>query len=154
MKNRLLLLTTALALVGIMAIGKMTSVAAFAQEGKRFGTIARKHSAAKVTQSRNHEEQGGEDEMLTAPVTIDRAVSAALARTAGYANSAQLENENGTVVWSVDVVTQDGHKYEVKVDGASGSVISSKIDNADGGDEDRDGDGDDGDGESNDDGGR
>jgi uncharacterized membrane protein YkoI len=107
-----------------------------------------------VTQSRNHEEQGGEDEMLTAPVTIDRAVSAALARTAGYANSAQLENENGTVVWSVDVVTQDGHKYEVKVDGASGSVISSKIDNADGGDEDRDGDGDDGDGESNDDGGK
>ena len=166
MNSKWTMMVGALALVGAVTVGKMASSGALAQEAKH-GPAVVKIDLKNVKHQGEQNEQEGEDEMLTAPVTIGRAVDAAVARTPGYANSAELENENGTIVWSVDVVSQDGKKFEVKVNGTSGAVISSQVDQHDGDNEDGDGDGEtnddggqhegpggDGDGETNDDGGK
>ncbi len=168
MNSKWTIMVSALALVGAVTVGKMASSGAFAQDAKH-GPAVVKSDLKNVKQQGEQNEQGeqdGDDEMLTAPVTIGRAVDAAVARTPGYPNGAELENENGTVVWSVDVVSQDGKKYEVKVNGTSGVVISSQVDGQDDENEDGDGDGEsndgghhegpggDGDGETNDDGGK
>ena len=61
------------------------------------------------------------------------------AQSGGKITEADKEEENGAVVYSLNV-TNNGKKYEIKVD-ASGNVISNKVDDDD----------DDGDGETNDD---
>jgi uncharacterized membrane protein YkoI len=59
--------------------------------------------------------------------TIDQAVSSALAAQPGKVIKAKLEDENGTLVWNVDVVSNN-QMYEVKVDAKNAKILSTGTD--------------------------
>lgn len=61
-----------------------------------------------------------------ATITPAQAVTAATDAVAGQAGPAQLENENGYVVYAVEVTAADGTVTEVKVDAATGTVLAQE----------------------------
>jgi uncharacterized membrane protein YkoI len=77
-------------------------------------------------------------DLAKAKITLVQAVSAAEAQAGGRATKAELDDERGTVVFDVEVVTPDNKVFDVKVDAADGKVISSKLDQADRGEKDED----------------
>ncbi|AWB10780.1 Peptidase propeptide and YPEB domain-containing protein [Thermodesulfobium acidiphilum] len=62
--------------------------------------------------------------------TVDQAISSALAAQPGKVIKAKLEDENGTLVWNVDVVSNN-QMYEVKVDAKDARVLSTGVDQTD-----------------------
>lgn len=61
-----------------------------------------------------------------ATITPAQAVAAATAAVAGQAGTAQLENENGYVVYAVEVTAADGTTTDVKVDAGTGRVLAQQ----------------------------
>lgn len=59
-----------------------------------------------------------------ATVTPEEATAAALKAVPGTAASVQLENENGFVVYGIEVTATDGTVIDVKVDAGNGSVLA------------------------------
>ena len=70
-----------------------------------------------------------------ATVTPEEATAAALAAVPGTAGDAVLEDENGFVVYEVQVTAADGAVIEVKVDAGDASVLAQEADEAEGTDE-------------------
>ena len=68
-----------------------------------------------------------------ATTTPDQARQAALAAVPGTAGNASLEEENGNVVYSVEV-TANGTVTEVKVDAGNGSVLAKESAESESGD--------------------
>ena len=60
-------------------------------------------------------------------ISLERAMEIALAKTGGKVKEASLDHKRGRAVYEVGTVV-GGQKYEVKVDGSSGRVLSSRID--------------------------
>ena len=80
-------------------------------------------------------EGGGQDEadvaaLSQAKVSLGQAVAAAERHANGRAARAELENENGKLVYGVEVVGP-GKTTDVKVDINSGQVLSAQADQAD-----------------------
>lgn len=75
-------------------------------------------------------DESGESAALQsqAKITPDQAKQAALAAVPGTADKVELENENGTVVYGVEVTDSAGQKTDVKVDAGNGSVVSKEVD--------------------------
>lgn len=69
-----------------------------------------------------------------AKVTPEQASAAATAKVPGTAGKVELEDENGNVVYGVEVTAADGTKSDVKVDAGNGAVLSQESDNDTGGD--------------------
>ena len=114
MNKRLLVVIGALAVVGAGNIVYFTATPAFAQSG------GSGHSG-------EHENDGEESDPMTAAVDIYRASQSAQDNIDGYVRGAELEDEEGTVVWEVSVVQYGtGNVFEVSVDATSGSVLSTK----------------------------
>lgn len=63
-----------------------------------------------------------------ATINADQARQAAEAATGGVAGSAHLENENGNVVYGVEVTRPDGSVIDVKVDAGNANVLSQQDD--------------------------
>jgi uncharacterized membrane protein YkoI len=63
-----------------------------------------------------------------AKITPDQAKAAALAAVPGAAGKVELENENGNVVFGVEVTTASGSKMDVKVDAGNGKVLAQETD--------------------------
>lgn len=80
-----------------------------------------------------------------ATITADEARDAALAAVPGTAGEVELENENGNVVYGVEITDASGASHDVKVDAGNGTVLAQEADDADEGDEANEGaeDGDD-----------
>ncbi|MFN8036771.1 MAG: PepSY domain-containing protein [Acidimicrobiia bacterium] len=78
-----------------------------------------------VTAPDNENEQG-----LTslATATADQARQAAIDATGGTASKAELENENGNVVYGVEVTLSDGRHLDVKVDAGNAKVLAQEAD--------------------------
>jgi uncharacterized membrane protein YkoI len=74
-----------------------------------------------------------ESAKLASLAKIDRAQAeqAALAKVPGTATAAELGNENGNVVWEIDVKAKDGAQHEVKVDAGNGTVLMAEVDQED-----------------------
>ena len=70
-----------------------------------------------------------------AKVTPEQAKAAALAAVPGTANNVELENENGNVVYGVEVTDASGNTTDVKVDAGNGTVLAKEADQNDGGNE-------------------
>jgi uncharacterized membrane protein YkoI len=75
-------------------------------------------------------EQNGQNEadesaalQSMAKITPDQARDAAVAAVAGTADKVELDNENGNVVYSVQITGANGTKTDVKVDAGNGSVL-------------------------------
>jgi len=66
-----------------------------------------------------------------AKVSLNQAMEAALKSNTGRVMKAELEDENGFLVYSVEVVTPDHNTMEVVLDAGSGKVLSMHEDKAD-----------------------
>lgn len=82
-----------------------------------------------------------------ATVSPEEASAAATAEVPGTAADPELENEDGNVVYGVEVTTPDGTVIEVVVDAGNASILATETEE---GDDDADGDHGDGDGEEDD----
>ena len=63
-----------------------------------------------------------------AKISLQDAVKAALAAESGTAVEAELERENGRLVYCIEIVGADDNPSEVKVDAGTGEVKTSKDD--------------------------
>jgi len=70
-----------------------------------------------------------------AKVTADQARDAALGAVPGVAGAIELDNENGNVVYSVEVTNAAGARVDVKVDAGNAKVLAQDVEpgEADGG---------------------
>ena len=77
------------------------------------------------------EKQVEADFPALAKLTSDQAVTKALDAVKGKVLKTELENENGFLVYGVEVVTADKAIVDVKVDAGSGKVLAMDRDKAD-----------------------
>ncbi len=127
-------LLAAAAAVATLAVGR--TVAAPAASTVHHAASAKatdKDAAEKEDGDKDAEEKedGDEDKAPTvkADITPQAAQAAALKAKPGKAGEVELESEKGRAVYSVDVTAAGGQKFEVKVDGHSGRVLSTEVDN-------------------------
>jgi len=66
-----------------------------------------------------------------ATITADQARDAALAAVPGTVGKVELDNENGAVVYSVEVTDGSGSNIDVKVDAGNGAVVHQGADDGD-----------------------
>lgn len=125
-----------LVLVGVMALGG--TVVAYATTNKTVST-APNYSTQTVSedQSKNQVDQDKEtndEQELTAAntktaITEDQAKQTALASIKdGTVQSIQLEDEDGVIVYGVEIKSGNT-AYDVKVDANTGSIVKSEQDN-------------------------
>ena len=89
-------------------------------------------TAAGVVVAKNTDSENDAVMVLAkAKVSLTQAVGAAEAQAGGRATKAELESERGEVAYQVEVVTADSKVFDVRIDAASGKVVSSKLDTAD-----------------------
>lgn len=88
-----------------------------------------------VTAPDNGSDTGTDDEAAEsasleglAKTTPEQAKTAALAAVPGTADKAELGNENGNVVYEVEVTGSDGKHTDVKVDAGNGAVLAQETD--------------------------
>jgi uncharacterized membrane protein YkoI len=77
------------------------------------------------------EKQVEADFPVLAKMTIDQAIAKALQAVQGKVLKTELENENGFLVYGVEVVTADNSIVDVKVDAGSGKILAMDKDKAD-----------------------
>ncbi|MFF2012823.1 PepSY domain-containing protein [Streptomyces sp. NPDC058195] len=70
----------------------------------------------------------------TARVDVKDAVAAALRAVPGTATEAELDDEDGGLVWEVDVYGSDKARHDVTVDAGNGKVLGQHTDEDDGDD--------------------
>lgn len=63
-----------------------------------------------------------------AKISPDQAKASALAAVPGTAGQVELENEDGNVVFGVEVTTANGTRMDVKVDAGNGKVLAQDAD--------------------------
>ncbi|MDH6238534.1 PepSY domain-containing protein [Cryobacterium sp. CG_9.6] len=100
------------------------------------GSVTAPKDAAEGTDAEGTEQEGADsttgeaDESKAlqplATTTADEAIAAALAAVPGKAGAAQLESENGYVVYDVEVTVADGTTVDVQVDAGNGTVLAQE----------------------------
>lgn len=95
------------------------------------------YSSSVTTADTETENEADESAALagSAKITADEARDAALAAVPGTVGEVELENENGNVVYGVEITDSSGATYDVKVDAGNGTVLAQEADDADEGDE-------------------
>lgn len=63
-----------------------------------------------------------------ATVSEQQARELALGAIPGEVAEIELDNENGSVVWSVEVTATDGTDHEVVIDAGNGEVLAQQVD--------------------------
>jgi hypothetical protein len=66
-----------------------------------------------------------------AKISLDSALKEALKAVAGTVLSAELENENGYLVYAVEIAKADHQTMDVKVDAGNGKVLKVETDQKD-----------------------
>jgi hypothetical protein len=117
MNKRSIAVIGAGAMIASLAMGGL-SFAKSHGDGVREGTIRLGH-------------QSEADFPSLAKVTLDQAVQSALVAANGKVLKTELENENGFLVYGVEVVTADKSIVNVKVDAGSGKVLAMDRDRED-----------------------
>ena len=81
-------------------------------------------------ENENEEEDSQNQAKLAkqAKITEDEAINMALEKVPGTVNEIELEVENGTVVYEIEVLSTDGTEQEVKVDAQTGEVLKVEAD--------------------------
>jgi uncharacterized membrane protein YkoI len=67
----------------------------------------------------------------SAKISIEQAVKAAVSRDNGAVQRVELENEDGFLVYNVELVSADKKLHEVKVDAGNGNILRVDLDTAD-----------------------
>lgn len=61
-------------------------------------------------------------------ISMEQAAAIALERVPGHVVKIELDNDDGTLLYEIDIRTVEGVKYEVKVDANTGRIIKVKLD--------------------------
>lgn len=61
-------------------------------------------------------------------ITIEDAIGIAREQVSGQVVQAELERKGGRLIYEVDIISDQGPKYEVKVDASTGEVIEVELD--------------------------
>ena len=61
-------------------------------------------------------------------ISMNRAIEIALQRVPGEVVKAELEFDDGVLQYEIEIRTNEGIKYEVKVDAVTGNVLRVKLD--------------------------
>jgi uncharacterized membrane protein YkoI len=93
-----------------------------------------------VNEQNGPDEQGGANDQAEtaalasqAKITSDQATAAALAKfPGGTVKKTELDNENGTLAYSVKLVDSAGAKQDVSVDATSGAVLQAQAEGPEG----------------------
>ena len=67
----------------------------------------------------------------SAKITLQQAMTIASNAQSGNISKAELQNEDGFLVYNVIVVSQDKKIHEIKVDAGNGSILRIDVDSAD-----------------------
>ena len=78
--------------------------------------------------SRNHSHPEQHMQAWNRQITIEEAMNIARNQVQGQVVKVELEHEKGVLAYEVDIVTQQGVKYEVIVDANTGGIISIELD--------------------------
>lgn len=86
------------------------------------------------TQEVAGENEQQEQQRLSSQAKVSQADAeqAALAAVPGKVTASELGNENGSLIWEVDVTKADGSSAEVKVDAGNGDVLAQEADDESG----------------------
>jgi uncharacterized membrane protein YkoI len=131
-------------LSGAVALGLAAGVAGVAgavtgQSGPSATTDAdNEHDDAKVTSSITVDDSQEVDDATEAAqlkqlatVTADEASAAAASSVGGTAGKVELENEDGNVVYSVEVTDAAGTLHDVVVDAGNAKILANEVDQPD-----------------------
>lgn len=122
MKNKMLVFT----LIGLVSVG--ASINAFAAASNQGTTVTGNKTS--IEQSKENEDDN-EIVYVNANVKLTEAQASAIALNSAGSNAkvvkAQLENENGTLVYSVDMVLNN-NKIEANVDVNTGTILKDTKD--------------------------
>lgn len=61
-------------------------------------------------------------------ISMNRAMEIALQRVPGEVIKAELEFDDGVLQYEIEIRTNEGVKYEVKVDAVTGQILRVKLD--------------------------
>jgi uncharacterized membrane protein YkoI len=89
--------------------------------------VADATEAAKAPEAVDPNEQANLQK--AAKITSQQASDAALKQVNGTVKKVELEDENGVVVYGVQIVDASGKSFDVKVDAATGTVAKAESDN-------------------------
>ena len=65
----------------------------------------------------------------SAKVTMEQAIQTAKAKYPGRVVEAELESEDGALVYEVEIVSASGMEQEIEVDAQSGNILGSESEN-------------------------
>ncbi|GMQ98123.1 MAG: PepSY domain-containing protein [Acidimicrobiia bacterium] len=83
--------------------------------------------SAPADEGSNEADEGKSLESL-ATVTPEQAREAALTAVSGTVGEVELENENGAVIYSVEITDASGSRFEVKIDAGNATVLHQGAD--------------------------
>lgn len=66
----------------------------------------------------------------SAKISVQQAINAALSRDNGTLQRVELQNEDGFLVYNVELVSADKKLHEVKVDAGNGNILRVDLDTA------------------------
>ncbi|HBP89861.1 MAG TPA: PepSY domain-containing protein [Nitrospirales bacterium] len=69
---------------------------------------------------------------LPTSVTMEEAIKTATSNFPGKVLEAELESEDGKVVYEVEIVNTAGETREIEIDAQSGKILSSELEDQDG----------------------
>jgi len=70
-----------------------------------------------------------------AKITEEAATKTALEKVPGTVNEVELENEDGTIVYGIEIVAEDGSQQDVKIDAQTGEIVKVEADDEEDGEE-------------------
>jgi uncharacterized membrane protein YkoI len=105
---------TVILLAALLAFGGIT---VSAQQANQKGSIRIKSDEAGFTEM--------------AKISIDSAINAALKEVPGKVLRAELEDENGYLVYGIEIAKTDHQIVDVKVDAGNGTILKTDTDQAD-----------------------
>lgn len=112
----------------VLTLGLGGTGIAIAQSG---GDAKAAYTSSVTTPDTGTEVEGNDPALAAlAKITPDQAKAAALAAVPGTAGQVELENEDGNVVFGVEVTTSAGKTIDVKVDAGNGKVLAQEADDA------------------------
>ncbi|MFI7388556.1 PepSY domain-containing protein [Streptomyces sp. NPDC049813] len=119
----------AIAAVVVLGAGTATTVAV-AEDGPSSGP----RSSVRVKDDGVSDAQENANEAKGAEVSAEDAIAAALKHTPGTAAGADLDSDDGRLVWEVDVIGGGDTWHDVDVDPGTGKVLGSHTEKDDDGD--------------------
>ncbi|MFJ9545141.1 PepSY domain-containing protein [Streptomyces erythrochromogenes] len=117
--------------------GTVWHVDVISKDGKGHAELQVSASGSVTEQNRDTNENAAENKALvSAKVTAQQAMKAALAAHPGQVTTVEWDDDDGTASWHVEIKGKDGKTWDAQVNPATGKVTQSDS----GGDSDDDGD--------------